>query len=188
MQPLNWNLGFGTWDLGFTYRYYRPNASSSADRFRDLQLRAACSSASTMTRCYNCGRRNPGMWGYAPILRSLGADLGLCSVRHRHVRDRVRASPSSRRAASSAREHALVPRAESPARLFLFGRKRRAARCSSLDGGGRCSARQWLHAGLLHIMFNMFAGRQLGPPTADFYGTRADRSSSIPPAQSGALP
>ena len=27
-------------------------------------------------RCYNCGRRNPGMWGYAPLLRSLGADLG----------------------------------------------------------------------------------------------------------------
>jgi len=27
-------------------------------------------------RCYNCGRRNPGLWGFAPILRSLGQDLG----------------------------------------------------------------------------------------------------------------
>ena len=27
-------------------------------------------------RCYNCGRRNPGLWGYAPALRSLGQDLG----------------------------------------------------------------------------------------------------------------
>src|SRR6186997_2979922 len=26
--------------------------------------------------CYNCGRRNPGLWGYAPALRSLGQDLG----------------------------------------------------------------------------------------------------------------
>ncbi len=26
--------------------------------------------------CYNCGRRNPGLWGYAPALRSLGSDLG----------------------------------------------------------------------------------------------------------------
>ena len=27
-------------------------------------------------RCYNCGRRNPGLWGFAPALRSLGHDLG----------------------------------------------------------------------------------------------------------------
>ena len=28
----------------------------------------------------------------------------------------------------------------------------------------------WLHAGLLHIFFNMMWVRQLGPPTADIYG------------------
>src|SRR5215203_5536585 len=27
-------------------------------------------------RCYNCGRRNPGLWGYGPALRRLGQDLG----------------------------------------------------------------------------------------------------------------
>jgi hypothetical protein len=27
-------------------------------------------------RCYNCGRRNPGLWGFAPALRALGQDLG----------------------------------------------------------------------------------------------------------------
>ena len=26
--------------------------------------------------CYNCGRRNPGLWGWAPAVRSLGSDLG----------------------------------------------------------------------------------------------------------------
>src|SRR5690606_32756905 len=26
--------------------------------------------------CYNCGRRNPGLWGFAPVLRSFGKDLG----------------------------------------------------------------------------------------------------------------
>src|SRR5215831_4544485 len=26
--------------------------------------------------CYNCGRRNPGLWGFAPALRALGQDLG----------------------------------------------------------------------------------------------------------------
>src|SRR5512145_2509848 len=27
-------------------------------------------------KCFNCGRRNPGLWGFAPLLRSLGNDLG----------------------------------------------------------------------------------------------------------------
>ena len=27
--------------------------------------------------CYNCGRRNPSLWGFAPALRALGGDLGL---------------------------------------------------------------------------------------------------------------
>ena len=31
-------------------------------------------------RCYNCGRRNPGLWGFAPLLRRLGNDLGFSSV------------------------------------------------------------------------------------------------------------
>src|SRR5688572_17307412 len=26
--------------------------------------------------CYHCGRRNPGLWGWGPALRSLGNDLG----------------------------------------------------------------------------------------------------------------
>src|SRR6476469_3816173 len=27
-------------------------------------------------RCYNCGRRNPGLWGYAGAIKQLGNDLG----------------------------------------------------------------------------------------------------------------
>ena len=38
--------------------------------------------------CYNCGRRNPGLWGFAPALRSLGERPGLRAVRHRRVRRR----------------------------------------------------------------------------------------------------
>ena len=43
-------------------------------------------------KCYNCGQRNPGMWGFAPMLRSLGNDLGfvpngvkVVSISHAHV-------------------------------------------------------------------------------------------------------
>src|SRR5262245_21849465 len=27
-------------------------------------------------KCYSCGRSNPGLWGFAPLLRQLGTDLG----------------------------------------------------------------------------------------------------------------
>src|SRR5262245_27468498 len=27
-------------------------------------------------KCYSCGRANPGLWGFAPLLRQLGRDLG----------------------------------------------------------------------------------------------------------------
>src|SRR5262245_11554836 len=30
--------------------------------------------------CWNCGRRNPGLWGFAPVLRRLGADLGFVQM------------------------------------------------------------------------------------------------------------
>src|SRR5438477_12567529 len=31
-------------------------------------------------KCFNCGRRNPGFWGFAPLLRSLGNDLGFVTL------------------------------------------------------------------------------------------------------------
>ena len=30
--------------------------------------------------CYNCGRRNPGLWGYAQTLRRMGNDLGFVPI------------------------------------------------------------------------------------------------------------
>ena len=30
--------------------------------------------------CYNCGRRNPGLWGFGPMLRAFGNDLGFVTV------------------------------------------------------------------------------------------------------------
>ena len=31
-------------------------------------------------RCYSCGRRNPGLWGFGPMLRRLGNDLGFVTL------------------------------------------------------------------------------------------------------------
>src|ERR1700754_1431534 len=31
-------------------------------------------------RCYTCGRRNPGLWGFGPVLRRFGNDLGFVAL------------------------------------------------------------------------------------------------------------
>src|SRR2546427_11555953 len=31
-------------------------------------------------KCYTCGRARPGLWGFAPVVRQLGADFGLVPV------------------------------------------------------------------------------------------------------------
>ena len=31
-------------------------------------------------QCYTCGRRNPGLWGFGPVLRRLGHDFGFVTV------------------------------------------------------------------------------------------------------------
>src|SRR3954452_3810501 len=30
--------------------------------------------------CYSCGRRNPALWGFSPLLRNLGRDLGFTNI------------------------------------------------------------------------------------------------------------
>jgi Rhomboid family len=31
-------------------------------------------------KCYTCGRSNPGLWGFGPMLRNLGADFGFAQL------------------------------------------------------------------------------------------------------------
>ena len=31
-------------------------------------------------KCYSCGRRNPGLWGFGPMLRAFGNDLGFVAL------------------------------------------------------------------------------------------------------------
>ena len=119
-------------------------------------------------KCYNCGRRNPGLWGFAPILRSLGNDLGFvpfvigaCGIVY------VLALIASR--GEIARSGGLSFLGPSSRALFLFG----ASGAVPVFVAGRwwtVLSAAWLHAGLLHILFNMMAVRQLAPPTADLYG------------------
>ena len=118
--------------------------------------------------CYNCGRRNPGLWGFAPLLRSLGHDLGFvpfvigtCVVVY------VLTLLASRGNISQGGMFSFL--GPSTPAAFLFG----ASGSIPVFRFGRwwtVASASWLHAGVLHILFNMISVRQLAPITAEFYG------------------
>ncbi len=120
-------------------------------------------------RCYTCGRWNPSLWGYAPALRRLGQDLGFvplvaasCVVLY--VATLVASGPA---ALGGGGVFSLL--APTPLSLFLFG----ASGALPVFGYGRwwtVLSAGWLHAGVLHILFNLLWVRQLGPAAAEFYG------------------
>ncbi len=119
-------------------------------------------------RCYNCGRRNPGLWGFAPALRSLGHDMGFvpfvigtCAILY------ALTLLASRGNIGMGGLFSLF----SPSRqsLFLFGASG-AVPVFAADRWWTVLSAGWLHGGALHILFNMMWIRQLAPAAADLYG------------------
>ena len=123
-------------------------------------------------QCYSCGRRNPGLWGYAPLLRRLGNDLGFvpmivysCSALY------VTAVllTLSRGGDVMGGGSPLGFLAPADAIQFAFG----ASGAYPVFGYGRwwtVLSAAWLHASILHIAMNMLWVKNLGPATADLYG------------------
>jgi len=120
--------------------------------------------------CYTCGRANPGLWGFSPLLRQLGADFGFaplvvgaCSVLYVLT---LLASGGRLRVQPGDPFSFLAPSGDA---LMLFGASGaipvfyRGAWWTVLSAG-------WLHGGLLHIVFNMLWVRDLGPSTAAVIG------------------
>src|SRR5213595_284651 len=53
--------------------------------FRQRTGSVVCASCGSLVgvnddRCYTCGRRNPGLWGFGPVLRRFGNDLGFVTL------------------------------------------------------------------------------------------------------------
>jgi rhomboid protease GluP len=121
--------------------------------------------------CYNCGRRNPGLWGFAPALRSLGHDMGFvpfvigtCVILYGLTLVYTVSSGGS--IGMGGLFGLLSP--SYPA-SFLFGMSGwepvvRFGRWWTVLSAG------WLHGGALHIFFNMSVLQQMAPATADVYG------------------
>jgi rhomboid protease GluP len=113
--------------------------------------------------CYNCGRRNPGLWGFGPALRALGNDLGFVNlVTGGTLVMYVLSLVMSRTGAQiglSPGDYALrILGASGASPVFEFG------------WWWTVFTASWLHGGPLHIFFNVLWIRQLGPEIARLYG------------------
>jgi rhomboid protease GluP len=119
--------------------------------------------------CYNCGRRNPSLWGFAPALRGLGTDLGFVPFVIGTCVILYALTLIFSRGSSSGGGNLLTLFAPNTQSLFLFG----ASGALPVFAGGRwwtVLSAGWLHGGALHILFNMMWVRQLAPATAEMYG------------------
>jgi len=117
--------------------------------------------------CYNCGRRNPALWGFAPALRALGADLGFvpfvigtCIIVY---------GLTLVFSGGIVGMQGLALLAPRQGALIVFGASG-AEPVFGLHRWWTVLSAGWLHAGLLHIFMNMLAFRQLAPGVIDMFG------------------
>jgi rhomboid protease GluP len=118
--------------------------------------------------CLNCGRRRPGMWGLTSVVRNLGKDAGffqlviagnvflylaMLAVDPQHIQMGGLFSMGG----------------PSQASLLRFGASG-ALPVFVLHRWWTVLSAGWLHAGLLHIGFNLYWIRILAPETAELYG------------------
>ena len=121
-------------------------------------------------KCYTCGRGNPGLWGFAPLLRRLGADLGFVPlVIGASAVLYVLSLLASGRDVTILEPRGFSILAPSARALLLFG----ASGAFPVFVAGwwwTVLSASWLHGSFLHILFNMMWVRDLGPTTADIVG------------------
>jgi rhomboid protease GluP len=122
-------------------------------------------------RCLNCGRWNPGLWGFAPALRRLGTDFGFIEgVTVVCILLFLATLGASVMLGDSVGMGGLFGFLSPSGRaVFLFGA---AGAIPVFEAGAWWSVLSagWLHGSLLHIIFNMMAIRQIGPACVDLYG------------------
>jgi rhomboid protease GluP len=117
--------------------------------------------------CYHCGRRNPGLWGFAPALRSLGQDLGFVPiVTGISVVAFVASLVWSAGQVGMDGLNMLSPGTCSLLQLGASG----GLPVFVLDRWWTVLSAAWLHGGLLHIFLNLYWVRMLGPSVAELYG------------------
>jgi rhomboid protease GluP len=122
-------------------------------------------------QCYTCGRRNPGMWGYAPLLRQLGNDFGFvplvvygCSALY--ILSLVLTLMVGGNVMGRGLFSILSPAPFATSLLGVSG----AYPVFLQHRWWTVLSAGWLHGSALHILFNMMVFRQLAPAIAEIYG------------------
>ena len=144
--------------------------------FRQKTGSVVCASCGSLVgvnddKCYTCGRRNPGLWGFGPVLRRFGNDLGFTTA----IVYGCAAVYTLSLIVTVLRGGNLL----SGSVFNIFGPDTGAAIAMGASGAipvfqlGRwltLLSAGWLHGGALHILFNMIMVRQLGPAVGDMFG------------------
>jgi rhomboid protease GluP len=121
-------------------------------------------------KCYSCGRANPGLWGFGPALRNIGADFGFGNVVIGACVTLYAITLLMSGNAIFQVSGIMSLLAPSTPSLFLFG----ASGAIPVFTFGRwwtVLSAGWLHASLLHIFMNMYWVRQMGPAMTDILGS-----------------
>ena len=119
-------------------------------------------------QCFHCGRRNPGMFGFAAAIRALGRDFGFVKL---VMGGSIALYVATLLIDLEGMQMGGLFTFMSPSTqaVFLFGASGQypvfeLGRWWTLLSAG------WLHGGILHILFNMSVVRSFAPTTAEFYG------------------
>jgi membrane associated rhomboid family serine protease len=118
-------------------------------------------------KCYTCGRSNPGLWGYGPLLRQLEfgfVPLVIGASTILYVLTLI-ASGSNLEVAGGLMSF-LAPSSRAIQEFGASG----ALPVFVRGWWWTLLTASWLHGNLLHILFNMMWVRDLGPATADVVG------------------
>jgi len=118
-------------------------------------------------KCYSCGRANPGLWGFGPALRRVGTDFGFVPVvitgsTLLYFLALILSGGNVQTGGFSI----IAPSGEA---LYVLGASG-AVPVFGFNHWWTLLSATWLHAGVLHILFNMMWVRDLGPLSADIVG------------------
>jgi rhomboid protease GluP len=120
-------------------------------------------------KCYNCGRANPGLWGFGPALRSLGAEFSFTQLVIGACVTLWVATLLMSGAAVATSSGILSMLSPSSGILIVFGASG-AYPVFDLGRWWTVLSAGWLHAGLLHIGMNMYWLYQMGPALTELFG------------------
>jgi rhomboid protease GluP len=119
--------------------------------------------------CLSCGRRRPGLFGFAALLRNFGRDLGFVPIVLWACGALYISALAIDPSAIGMRGGIFSLLAPTDRSLIILG----ASGPYPVIGFGRWwtfLSAAWLHGSVLHIVFNMMAVRDLVPPLAHLYG------------------